>query len=260
MNDSLEQAPILNCPDNLRMHFIKKSIVLSLALIGGLSSAAPEVAVDVGHGIADGGARSARGRPEFEFNRELAGRLADALRQRDLAVREVNFDGLIGSLAERPRQAVGSTFFVSIHHDSIESNWLHDWDWDGSEESYTDVKRGFGIFVSARNPDLATSLRCASAIGAVLRRKGFVPSGWHARKHLAADRENGVWYYDNLVVLHRTSLPALLFEAGVIKHREEELELSDSRRQESMADALATGLAACLAVAPPRLAGRRGRP
>lgn len=239
------------------MHFISSSLLAPLALVTGLAFAAsPEVAVDVGHGLADGGARSARGRPEFEFNRQLAGDLADALRQRELAVREVNFDGMIGSLAERPRQAVGSTFFVSIHHDSIASNWLQYWDWDGSEESYTDVKRGFGIFVSERNPDLATSLRCASTIGAVLRRRGFVPTTWHSRKHVAADAANGVWYYDNLVVLYRTSLPALLFEAGVIKHREEELELLEPERQAAMANALATGLAACLSVTSPKLAAR----
>jgi len=239
------------------MHFISASLLASLAFVTGLASAAPpEVAVDVGHGLVDGGARSARGRPEFEFNREFAGLLADALRQRDLTVREVNFDGLIGSLAERPRQAMGSAFFVSIHHDSIASNWLNYWDWDGSEESYTDVKRGFGIFVSERNPDLSTSLRCASTIGALLRRRGFVPSTWHSRKHVAADAENGVWYYDNLVVLYRTTLPALLFEAGVIKHREEELELRDPERQATMADALATGLAACLSVTSPKLAAR----
>jgi N-acetylmuramoyl-L-alanine amidase len=40
----------------------------------------------------------------------------------------------------------------------------------------------------------------------------------------------------------------VLFEAGVIKHREEELELLDPERQALMADALATGVAACLFV------------
>ena len=59
---------------------------------------------------------------------------------------------------------------------------------------------------------------------------------------------NAVHYYDNLVVLYRTTLPAVLFEAGVIKHRAEELELRDPQRQERMADAIATGIAACLSV------------
>jgi N-acetylmuramoyl-L-alanine amidase len=85
----------------------------------------------------------------------------------------------------------------------------------------------------------------------MMRRAGFEPSPWHARKHLPADAENGVWYYDNLVVLYRTTLPAVLFEAGVIKHRDEELELLDPERQARMADAVATGIAACLFVASP---------
>ncbi|WP_150428508.1 N-acetylmuramoyl-L-alanine amidase [Dechloromonas sp. CZR5] len=211
-------------------------------------AAAPLVAVDVGHGIQDSGAISARGRTEFAFNRDFAGLLATTLRQRELGVREVNFDGRIGSLHARPQAAEGSDFFISIHHDSIGEAWLLDWEWEGKPQRYTEVKRGYGIFVSAQNPDPATSLRCASAIGAMMRRAGFEPSTWHARKHQPADAENGVWYYDNLVVLYRTGLPAVLFEAGVIKHRDEELELLDPVRQARMADAVATGIAACLYV------------
>jgi N-acetylmuramoyl-L-alanine amidase len=206
------------------------------------------VAVDVGHTLAESGAMSARGRSEFEFNRDLGGLLASALRARGVAVQEINFAGVIGSLAERPEQARGSDFFISIHHDSISPEYLQFWDWDGYEVSYTTLKRGFGIFVSRRNPELAASLRCASVLGAALRRAGFEPTAWHGRKHQPADAENGVWYYDNLVVLHKSTFPALLFEAGVIKHREEELELLDPDRQGRMADVLADGLAACLAV------------
>ncbi|WP_240327697.1 N-acetylmuramoyl-L-alanine amidase [Dechloromonas sp. HYN0024] len=208
----------------------------------------PLIAIDVGHGGADGGATSARGRPEFAFNRDLAGVLADVMRARGQRVREVNFSGDIGHLAARPERALGSDFFISIHHDSIGEAWLKPWLWAGHEQTYTEVKRGYGLFISAQNPYPETSLRCASAMGAVLRRAGFTPSTWHGRRHLAADAENGVWYYDNLVVLYRTTLPAVLFEAGVIKHRDEELELLDAERQARMADALATGLAACLSV------------
>lgn len=211
-------------------------------------AAVPLVAVDVGHGLKDGGAISARGRAEFEFNRDFAGVLAEALNQHVITVLPVNFDGQIASLAARPAAASGSDFFVSIHHDSVGEAHLLPWEWEGQALTHTEVKRGFGLFVSAANPDPETSLRCASAMGAMLRRAGFVPSDWHGRKHLAADLQNGVWYYDNLVVLYRTRLPAVLFEAGVIKHREEELELRDPVRQARMADALATGLAACLSV------------
>ena len=236
---------MLICRDNSCMKTIPPLVALALSTT---VAAAPLVAVDVGHGVVDSGAISARGRTEFAFNRDFAGLLALTLRQRNLGVREVNFDGRIGSLHARPQAAEGSDFFMSIHHDSIGEAWLLDWEWEGKPQRYTEVKRGYGIFVSAQNPDPATSLRCASAIGAMMRRADFEPSTWHARKHQAADAENGVWYYDNLVVLYRTGLPAVLFEAGVIKHRDEELELLDPVRQARMADAVATGIAACLYV------------
>lgn len=230
------------------MCLLSRLIFAPFCLLTATACAAPLVAIDVGHGLLEYGAVSARGRSEYEFNRELAGALAGALRHKGLAVREVNFDGSIRKLTDRPRLARGSNFFIAIHHDSISQQYLSFWDWDGSEASYTDVKRGYGLFVSAQNPDLAGSLRCASSIGSQMRRAGFVPTPWHGRKHLPADLENGVWYYDNLVVLYRTSLPAVLFEAGVIKHREEELELRDPERQALMADVVATGIAACLFV------------
>ncbi|WP_371323835.1 N-acetylmuramoyl-L-alanine amidase [Dechloromonas sp. ZY10] len=224
---------------------------LSTVALAAGSRPPPLVAVDVGHGIRDGGAASARGRSEFAFNRDFAEVLATALPAYGVAVRPVNFAGEIGSLVERPRQAGNSDLFISIHHDSISEEYLQEWDWDGEAASYTEHKRGYGIFISAANPEPAISLRCAVAAGRALREAGFVPTPWHGRKHRAADAENGVWYYDNLVVLYRTRLPALLFEAGVIKHREEELELRDPARQQRMAAALARALAGCLLTETP---------
>jgi len=237
------------CRDNPPMNFGK---LPWLAMLG-LSHAAlaePLVAVDVGHGLKDTGAVSARGRSEYEFNGVLARALENALQQRGLAVREINFAGDVASLTARTAQARGSDFFISIHHDSIAEAWLKPWVWEGVERTHTDVKRGYGIFVSQESPDLETSLRCASAIGSQMRRAGFEPTPWHARKHKPADAANGVWYYDHLVVLYRTTLPAVLFEAGVIKHQEEELELLDPARQALMADVVATGIAACMSVKP----------
>ena len=207
-----------------------------------------EIAIDVGHGVDDGGAVSARGRDEFLFNQELAALLAEQVRHLGHIVRPINFSGTQSTLQERPLLAVGSDFFISIHHDSVGEAYLQPWEWEGIERTHTEVKRGFGLFVSANNPDLHTSLRCASSMGALLRRAGFTPSDWHSRKHFAADADNGVWFYDNLFVLQRTTLPAVLFEAGVIKHKEEELELRDPIRQRRMAETLASGLAACLQV------------
>ena len=212
---------------------------------------ASEVALDVGHTLTAPGASSARGGQEFAFNVVLAQRLAGELHARGLIVRPINFDGRIDSLSARPQQAVGADLFISIHHDSVPADLLQKWRWQGSRQTYSDRYAGFSLFVSHDNPELLTSLRCASAIGARLRREGFVPAGHHAdplypKPRQPADLSNAVYYYDNLVVLYRTTLPAVLFEAGMIKNREEELALLNPQRQARMADAIATGIAACL--------------
>lgn len=216
-----------------------------------------EVAIDVGHTLEASGAVSARGIREFDFNQILAKRLVSAFAERAISVRPINFDGRIENLTARPQQGVGADFFISIHHDSVQAELLETWEWNGLKQTYSDRHAGFALFVSRNNPDLNTSLRCASAIGARLRRMGFVPATHHAdslpgRARPYADADNAVHYFDNLIVLYRTTLPAVLFEAGVIKHRDEELALSDPVRQSLMADAMATGIAACLYVGQDR--------
>ncbi|MEY2633147.1 MAG: hypothetical protein RIR00_1801 [Pseudomonadota bacterium] len=231
-----------------------------------LAVAAPEIAVDVGHGLIDGGAVSARGRNEFDFNRDLAEQVQGALLARGFRVRPVNFDGAIRELTERPRAAAGADFFIAIHHDSVQAHWLQPWVWQGENRDYSDRYQGFSLFVSRLSPDLDYSLRCASILGASLRLAGFVPADHHADPYPGntrswADRDNGVYFYDRLVVLYRTTLPAVLFEAGVIKHRDEELALRDPQRQARMADALGMGLQACLGLArKPAVAGDDAAP
>lgn len=234
-----------------------KLLLMRATLAGILAVAAapviagvPRVAVDVGHTLAAGGATSARGRAEFEFNRDLARDLVAALSARAVAVTLVNEDGLIPTLAARPEAAGEVDLFVSIHHDSVSESELERWTWNGQPRTYSDAWQGHSLFVSQDNPDLPRSLLCARSIGARLQRMGFVPTEKNARRRAWADRQLAVHYYDNLVVLYRTRLPAVLFEAGVIKNRDEELALMDPARRTRMADGIATGILACLSVEP----------
>lgn len=226
-------------------------IVLAAVALSGASSAwAAEVALDVGHGLVDVGAISARGRGEYEFNRALAPVVQQALEARGISVRPINYDGKIRSLSARPEAAQGADLFLSLHHDSVPAYELSPWVWRETRLDYCDKYAGFSVHVSRRNPEPDVSSRCASAIGASMRLAGFVPTRHHFPKHPWADEENAVHWHDNLVVLHRTTLPAVLFEAGVIKHRDEELLLADPERMAKMADAIATGVAACLYAMP----------
>jgi N-acetylmuramoyl-L-alanine amidase len=232
-----------------------------LCLAGGALAEPPLIAVDVGHTRCEGGAISARGQPEFDFNLALAHQVAAALRARQLVVREINFDGSIPSLGARTEQAAGGDVFVSIHHDAINEAYLIPWIWNGVAASYSEEKRGYGLFISPENPDYPRSRLCALAIGGQLRQAGFTPTPWHQRKHQPVDADLGVWHHrDKLVVLYRTTLPAILVEAGVIKHREEELELLDPQRQARMAAALAAGIMDCLAASWTSDADRKNRP
>ena len=80
---------------------------------------------------------------------------------------------------------------------------------------------------------------------------GFRPSLYHAdpvygENRPFADKAHGVHFYDHLAVLRRADMPAFLFEAGVIVHREQEITLRDSSEQKKMAASVALGIAACL--------------
>lgn len=223
-----------------------------LALAGASSAAgALTVAVDVGHFPGQPGAASARGRAEYDFNRELALEIERSLERRGLGVVLIGADGSMKRLADRVRAARGADLLLSVHHDSVQPRYLESWIHEGAERVFSDRFSGFSLFVSRRNPRLAASLACASSVGAALRSSGFHPSLYHAEPipgemKSFADRENGVHYYDNLVVLKDAASPAVLLEAGVIVNRAEELELAAPATRARIAEAVADGLARCL--------------
>lgn len=224
---------------------IAAAAALVLTLAGG-AGATPLVAVDAGHTVEAPGAISARGRSELEFNLDLARKVAEALRAVGLRATLVNADGRIGSLEARPAAVPEADFFLSIHHDSTHASELQSWEWMGTPQTFTDRWAGHSMFVSTRNPDFATSVLCARAVGARLQRAGFTPTDKNARRRAWVDAEHAVHGFDDLVVLYRARQPAMLFEAGVLKHRDEELLLRDEARQARMAAEIATGLKACL--------------
>ena len=211
------------------------------------------VALDVGHNLDKPGATSARGRTEFEFNRDLALEIARALQTQGVEARLINADGSIRTLTARVRAASGAELLIAVHHDSVQPQFLTPWVHDGMERLRSgDRFSGFSLFVSRRSADLGAGLRCASAIGAGLIEDGFNPSLYHAEPVPGefkpfADRTNGVHYFDNLVVLKEATMPALLLEAGVIVNRDEEERLLDPERLRRMAGAIARSIRSCLA-------------
>lgn len=226
-------------------------VLLALLAAAGADTRAATIAVDVGHHARSPGATSARGLPEFGYNRALALRLGAELDTLGHRVVAVGIEGDAAELAARPRAARGAALFVSIHHDSVQPHLMETWTFEGETLRYSDRHAGYSLFVSRRNRALASSLRCASAIGAALRAAGFTPSRYHAdpvegENRPFADETNGVHYFDDLVVLRTAKMPALLLEAGVIVNRAEELLLRDPDRQQRMAAAVARGADGCV--------------
>ncbi len=199
------------------------------------------MAVDVGHYREKPGVISATGRPEFDYNLELAVQVANQLRTRGLAVRMIGERGDYAELHHRTRDAKGADLFVSIHHDSVQERYL----------PVASKFAGYSLFVSRRNPRAKEALACASAIGERMRAAGLVASRYHADPVLGesrpfADEANGVHWYDNLAVGHTASMPSVLVEAGVIVNRDEEARMRDPKVQAAIAAAVAEGAARCL--------------
>jgi len=199
------------------------------------------VAVDVGHYYGEPGVISASGRPEFEYNLELASEVKTYLQKAGFQVRMIGEKGDYAVLHYRTRDAAGADLFLSIHHDSVRRGLL----------SQAERFAGFSLFISRRNPHADRSLACAAAIGGEMRAAGFIPSRYHADPVLGEDRpfadeENGVHFYDNLAVARSASMPAVLVEAGVIVNPAEEARLRDPQLRTRLAAAIASGVRACL--------------
>jgi N-acetylmuramoyl-L-alanine amidase len=197
--------------------------------------------------------------PEFEFNLTLARDVLATLHaagfSRSFLIGE---SGAPMELHERTATAerAGARVLVSIHHDSVQPRYLDPWTFQGRVREYTTYARGFSLFVSARNGFFATSKDLAARIGSELRVIGKRPSVHHAEPIEGEDRQvidavNGVYRFDDLVVLRSAAMPAVLLEAGVIKHREE-LVVASETFQADVARSITSALeqVRCLALEP----------
>lgn len=222
--------------------------------IDALTAHATTIALDVGHSLTKPGATSARGVPEFVFNRSLVLVLRDELQARGFSVLTIGEQGDVRDLYSRPASAKGADLLLSVHHDSVQPQYLKDWQYGGKRHRKSERFSGFSLFVSRANASFPMSLQCASSIGAALRNAGFQPSAYHAEKIPGEDRPfadevNGVHYFDDLVVLKTATLPAVLLEAGVLVNPADELLLSELATRQKIAAAVANAMS-CLTKTP----------
>lgn len=234
-----------------------RSILFILVLAIGAELAAGQtyvVAIDVGHTKASPGAISVTGRPEYEFNKEIARQLEERLSETNKESAATIKPFLIFSekpmaLATRSRIAASKNadLFISIHHDSAQDKYLEEQEVEGKTERFTDKFSGYSVFVSRKNPRYDESLDVAKRIGRAMQSNGLNFARHHHEQIAGenrpyADEAAGVYAFDDLVVLKTSTMPAVLVECGVIVNPKEEQELLNKTRQATITAAIVRGI------------------
>ncbi|MBR1274770.1 N-acetylmuramoyl-L-alanine amidase [Bradyrhizobium sp. AUGA SZCCT0283] len=210
------------------------------------------IVLDVGHTAESEGAISARNVSEFVFNLRLAKRIEERLKAEGFSeTRLLLTEGKARrSLVKRVDNAnnLGADLLLSIHHDSVPNKFLEDWEFEGKKSRFSDRFSGYSVFVSRNNPDFKTSLSFAELIGKEMKAQGLDYAkqysqpimGRHQRPLL--NKETGVYRYDELIVLRKTRMAAVLLEAGSIINRDEELKMNSPERR----DIISSGVTAAV--------------
>ena len=217
------------------------SSLCALAACIAIPAGAALVIVDTGHTPLHPGATGASGRVEYLYNLDLSTAVAQDLQANGLKVFRTAADGVEIPLKDRST-AAPADFFVSIHHDSMQQQFID----AGRQREF----HGYSIFVSQLNPHYEQSLQCARAIGEKMLANGESPSLYHAEpiqgeNRPLVDARLGIHRFDELMVLKTAKSPAVLVEAGVIVNPDEEARLARPATISRTAQAIADGIVAC---------------
>lgn len=210
------------------------------------------IVLDVGHTAESEGAISARNVSEFVYNHRLAKRIEEKLKAAGFSeTRLLLTEGKARrSLFKRVDAAndMRADLLLSIHHDSVPNKFLEEWEFEGRKSRFSDRFSGYSVFVSRSNPDFKTSFAFAELIGQEMKAQGLdyarqysQPVMGRYRRELL-NKETGVYRYDELIVLRKTRMAAVLLEAGSIINRDEELQMSSPERR----DIISSGVTAAV--------------
>jgi N-acetylmuramoyl-L-alanine amidase len=210
------------------------------------------IVVDIGHTAESEGAISARNVAEFVFNRRLAQRIEEKLKADGFAqTRLLLTEGKArSSLVRRVAAAnnLQANLFLSIHHDSVPNKVLEDWEFEGKKSHFSDRFGGYSVFVSRNNPDFKTSLSFAELVGKEMKAQGLQYARQYTQpimgryQHPLLNKETGVYSYDELVVLRKTRMAAVLLEAGSIINRDEELRMDSPEHRNIISSGVAAAV------------------
>ena len=206
-----------------------------------------KIVLDVGHTVTSAGAMSARGVTEYAFNLRLARRIEQELRDGGFirtTVLITEGDGRVQLIRRSKRaNAIAPDLLLSIHHDSVPQFYLETWTHEGVQRSYSDLFSGYSLFISRDMAKTKASLAFAKLLSTELVNRDLRFTLHYAdtirsQSRVLLDRSLGVYAFDDLVVLYKSKVPAVLFEAGLIVNRDDELLLASPERQSAIAAAV----------------------
>ncbi|MDR3629648.1 MAG: N-acetylmuramoyl-L-alanine amidase [Desulfocapsaceae bacterium] len=200
------------------------------------------IVLDPGHNPKQPGALGNQGIYEIVYNDNLTAQLADALRAAGFAVLLTRSPSQNIGLEERARIAndFNADLFLAIHHDSAQPQYLEKIT-HNALPAYQDKMpiTGYSIFVSKLNPQFADSYRFAELLGQGMLALGRSPSLHHAENIQGENRELldtrlGIYRFDDLIVLKKTTVPAVLLEVGVIVDPKDQQYVNDKNNQKAI--------------------------
>lgn len=211
-----------------------------------------EVILDGGHTAQAYGAVGSSGRREVDYNDGLVAQLAAALAQ----------SGFTPILTRQPLQEISlaervavthyhkAAVMLSIHHDSAQLVHLEPVVINGvrTHQTRTPIS-GYSLFVSGKNRHFAQSLAFARLLGHELAKLGRKPSLHHAEPipgegRPLLDAPLGIYQFDDLVVLKKAAIPAVLLEVGVIVDKADEAYVSSRENQRALVKAILAAIEA----------------
>ncbi len=188
-----------------------------------------KVALDIGHSIKRPGAISARGKPEFTFNKRFVEEfISHNKANKNFEFFMINQSGKNIRLSTRTKIAAQkkADLFISIHHDSLNPKYIKKWTYNGTKQTYSNKFKGHSFFISEKNIKFKKSFDLAKKIATVFKEDGLTPTLHHAEpikgeNRTLLDKNLGI-YEAPFAVLKTAKMPAVLIELGVIKNKDEE--------------------------------------
>lgn len=208
------------------------------------------IVLDSGHTPKQQGALGVQGIYEVKYNDNLTAQLAQALRQAGFSVILTRTPTQDITLEERTQIANKSNadLFLAIHHDSAQLKYLEKSTSNQLTTYHTTTPiSGYSIFVSTLNPHSDSSIEFATLLGKNIFKLGRPPATHHAENIQGENRKwlneaLGIYQFDDLIVLKKTTVPAVLLEVGVIVDKEDEAYISNPEKQETIIQSIVSAV------------------